>query len=294
MVLFTLGDEQLYGINVFKTKEIVEMPLLSDVPDDDARLLGIAVSRDEPIVFIDLNVAIKKPPFTLSEDEIPKAIVAEFNGGLQGFKVEQVHKIVRVDWSECKPPPAAATSNSYLNAVVVVDGQLVEVLDLEKIFHDVGKDEDSVLDLIPLELPEGVDLDGKSVLIVDDSSLVRKKTKVLVEALGLECLVCADGKDALEIIAEIADKAEAQGGRVSDKLLLVVTDIEMPHMDGLALVESVKANPLTKDLCMVIHSSISGGGNLEHAKGIGANEYLVKWNEKSLVEMIKNRVEGLC
>jgi two-component system chemotaxis response regulator CheV len=291
MVLFSLGDEQLYGINVFKTKEIIDMPALSDVPGGNPKLVGLALIRNEPLVFIDLNLAIGKSPIVFEEEDGPQAIIAEFNNSYHAFKIEKVHRIIRINWEDCMSPPS---DTSYLTSVVVYKGQLVEILDIEKIVHDTfGDVVDYSRNLILSDYSGNEMLGKRKILVVDDSSLVRKKTYELVSSLGIECIVCSNGQEAMGIINKIKSEVSLLGESVSDRLLMVLTDIEMPLMDGLAFIEEVRKDSSLDGLCIAIHSSICGGVRANLGDTVGVDDYLVKWDEKGLFELIDKKMGAL-
>jgi len=291
MVLFSLGGEQLYGINVFKTKEIIDMPPLSDLPGDNPKLVGLALIRNEPLVFIDLNLAIGKSPIIFADEDEPQAIIAEFNNSYHAFMIEKVHRIIRINWDDCMSPPS---DTSYLTSVVVYKGDLVEILDIEKIVNDsFGSVDDDFRKSVLCDYSKNPKIGKRKILIVDDSSLVRKKTHDLVSSLGIECIVCSNGQEAMKVIGELKLEASLVCESISDRLLMVLTDIEMPLMDGFALIEEVKKDSSLNDLCVAIHSSISGGFRVNLSDSVDVEDYLVKWDEKGLLELIDKKVGGL-
>lgn len=286
LLLFTLGDSQLYGINVFKVREISVLPEVHEVPKSDPRIVGIVDYRDQPTTIIDLNRSLDKKN-TLDVDEDVHVVYTSFSAKTQAFLVDKVVKIERINWEQVHAPPIAEASESYLTAVTKIDGKLVEIIDVEKILEDVtGGSIESRLarrqNVVPSDLASKV-----KVLIVDDSAMARNKTRSVIEGLGMQVEMANNGYEALMNLKNMAKEAAVKGNRIEDEILLCVTDIEMPQLDGLAFVDEVRKDEDLKNLHIVIQSSIEQG--FRKSGSSLANGDIVKWDETKLIELIKER-----
>jgi len=270
----------------------MKVPVIHEVPKSDPRIVGISDYRDLPTVIIDLNKSLdKKVPLEMGDDA--HIVYTSFNNKTQAFLVDKVIKIVRLDWKSVYPPPVIDEKGGYLTSITKIDGVLVEILDVEKIIEDVtgsGIDSKKVRkeNIVPHEISSQL-----KVLIVDDSAMARNKTKNVIDAMGLISETCNNGYEALVKLKNMAKELDVNGLRVEDKILLVITDIEMPQLDGLAFVNEIRNDGDLKNLYVVIQSSIVGGFRRTLDTTIGANGELIKWDEEKLIEIIQKRVQEL-
>ncbi len=286
LLLFNLGGSQLYGINVFKVKEVLQCPPLSEIPKRHPVIRGLAHIRDGTIPIMDLKLATGHPPLTDIENCF--VIIAEYNRTTQGFLVRGVERIVNMNWSDIHPPPKGAGNDNYLTAVTEVDGKLVEIIDVEKILAEVTPLRERVSTEIIEAAQEDISV-HKHVLIVDDSSIARKQIQKVVESLGVTTTLRKDGKEALEYLEGVV----AQGKDPYHEFLMVVSDIEMPEMDGYTFTAEVRANASLKDLHIVLHTSLSGVFNEAMVKKVGANDFLAKFHPDELASRVNQRIAEL-
>tara|TARA_B100002049_G_scaffold229110_1_gene204362 strand:+ start:109821 stop:110738 length:918 start_codon:yes stop_codon:yes gene_type:complete len=292
LLLFTLGDSQVYGINVFKTREIMELPEVNEVPKSDPRIVGIVDYRDVPTTIIDLNRSLDKKN-TIDESEGTHVVYTSFNSRSQGFLVDKVVRIVRLDWQEVHPPPLADASECYLTGVTKIDGKLIEIIDVEKILEDVtGGSIEGRLSARPAPVLKDVGSRAK-VMIVDDSAMARNKTRQIIESLGIQVETCNNGYEALQTLKQIAKEASLRGNRIEDEILLCITDIEMPQLDGLAFLDQVRSDQDLKNLHIIIQSSIERGFRNSGSGSGMANGDIVKWDETKLIEQVEKRISEL-
>lgn len=284
MLLFRLSDSQLYGINVFKVQEVISCPKLTQVPHSKHMVYGIANMRGKTISVIDLSRALGKP----SVQDASKAyvIIADYNMNTQGFLVSGVERILNMNWEEILPPPKGAGGNSYLTAVTKYNNQLVEILDVEKVLVDVIG---SVADLSEETLAEQdkSSLSGHTVLVVDDSVVARKQIERTLTQTGLTCVMQKDGKSALEYLESLVE----DGGDINEKISLVVSDVEMPKMDGYTLTRNIRNSPALKKLKIILHTSLSGVFNQAMVKKVGADQFLPKFNADDLANTVIKAIE---
>jgi len=244
LLLFSLGGTQLYGINVFKVKEVLQCPKLSQIPKRNPVVRGLAYIRGGTIPIMDLKLATGHPPLT--DLETCFVIIAEYNRSTQGFLVKGVERIVNMNWGDIHPPPKGAGKDNYLTAVTEVDGSLVEIIDVEKILAEVSPLREEVSADIIEAAQEEISVQ-KHVLIVDDSSIARKQIQKVVESLGVRTTLRKDGSEALAFLEGLV----AEGKDPYHELLLVVSDIEMPEMDGYTFTAEVRSNPHLKDMHVI-------------------------------------------
>ncbi|RCW62129.1 two-component system chemotaxis response regulator CheV [Marinobacter nauticus] len=279
MLLFQLGDEQVYGINVFKVREVILCPSLSQVPGGQNNVKGLAHLRGETVPIIDMAAAIGKPPF---DGHAGLVIVTEYNRNIQGFLVHEVDRIVNLNWDEIQPPPESIGQDHFLTAVVQIDGKLIDIIDVEKIFAQVSDIESEVSRSLREKL-EGVPLNNVTILAVDDSGVARNQVKRALESIGLQVELAKDGKQALEWLIAQSDQL---GLSFHQKIPLVVSDIEMPVMDGYTLTSEIRNHPKLRDTHVILHSSLSGQFNETMVKKVGADHFIAKFHPDELTSLI--------
>ena len=285
LLLFRLGSGQIYGINVFKVKEVLQCPKLTMLPQRNPVVRGVAHIRGGTVSIMDLSMATGQGP--LQDIENCFVIITEYNRATQGFLVRGVERIVNMNWETIHPPPKGSGREHYLTAVTEVDGKLVEIIDVEKILSEVSPMAEDISEGV---LTEEVTQKAasKHVLIVDDSAIARKQIKRCVETVGVETTLLNDGRQALEYLKELADNGED----VASKFLVLISDIEMPEMDGYTLTAGVRSDPRLAGLHIVLHTSLSGVFNQAMVKKVGADNFLAKFNPDQLATMVTERIKA--
>ena len=283
LLLFRLNTEQLYGINVFKVKEVLQCPALNEIPQRHQVVRGVAHIRGGTIPIMDMNLAIGNPPVENIEESF--VIITEYNGSTQGFLVRAVERIINTNWEDIHPPPRGAGKENYLTAVTKIEEKLIEIIDVEKILAEVAP--------LPEDISEGIFEDGiaekvvqKHILIVDDSAIARKQIQRVVEQMGIKCTLRKDGREALEYLEGLLE----QGKDPTEELVLIISDIEMPEMDGYTFTAEVRANEKLKGLHIILHTSLSGVFNEAMVKKVGANDFLSKFNPDLLAQRLNEKV----
>ena len=280
LLLFLLGDEQCFGINVFKVREVIECPELTHAPDMHPYIRGIANIRGKVINIMDLASAVGRPAIDTSKK--CHVIVAEYNRRVNGFLVSGVERIVNLNWEEIKPPPTGLGNYSFLTAVTNVDSKLVEILDVEKVLAEIlGYKDDVSKERLNHTEQEVLALDH--VLVVDDSSMARKQIARVLEQLGVAYTMATNGKEAYELLIDWAHESEEC---VSKRCTLVVSDVEMPEMDGYTLTKKIKEHSELCKLKVLLHSSLSGTFNEKMIQKVGADDFLAKYNPDELADRL--------
>ncbi|OON62827.1 chemotaxis protein CheV [Massilia sp. KIM] len=293
LLLFRLGGDEngerseLFGINVFKIREIVAMPSITAVAGAPEHVLGVVNLRGQIIQVLDLPaIAGVKPKTGLNI-----MLVTEFARTTQAFAVESVEEIVRLDWNQVMSAEHSAgsgmvTSIARLDPVDGLPGRLAQVLDVETILRKLNPEQE------PENLQQAVGdriaiKPGSVILVADDSVVARALIEQGLDAMGLPFVMTKSGKEAWEQLNAIASSAEAEGRSVYDRVAMVLTDLEMPEMDGFTLTRNIKNTNRFSNMPVVIHSSLSGTTNEEHVKNVRADAYVAKFSAEDLSRTLR-------
>ncbi|AYF19068.1 chemotaxis protein CheV [Vibrio parahaemolyticus] len=283
LLTFRLMGRQRYGINVFKVKEVLQCPKLTSMPNLHPLVKGIAHIRGHTVSVIDLSLAIGGRPTT----DIDKCfvVIAEFNRTIQAFLVSSVERIINMHWEAILPPPDGAGKAHYLTAVTNIDNELVEILDVEKILAEIAPVDETMDSTIGEEIAQAEQEKPivRRILIADDSTVARKQVERAITSIGFEVVSVKDGKEAYNKLLEMA-----QEGSIYDQISLVISDIEMPEMDGYTLTAEIRRNADLKDLYVILHSSLSGVFNQAMVERVGANTFIAKFNPDELGSAVKS------
>jgi len=286
LLLFRLDGEQIYGINVFKVKEVLQCPVLTSIPGSSPVVCGVAYIRGGTIPILDLSLATGNAAIENRQDRY--VIITEYNIRIQGFLVRGVDRIVNMNWEDIQPPPKGTGHDHFLTAVTQYKGQLVEIIDVEKILAEVSPvkediSEQLVIQGMALRAPE------LEIMIVDDSKIARNQIVKTLMRIGFTVVQFNDGKQAFDhLLALVAD-----GIHPADRYPILVSDIEMPEMDGYTLTAEIRAHPQLKDLFVVLHTSLSGVFNKAMVSKVGANDFLAKFQPDMLGQLVIDRIAAL-
>ena len=286
LLLFRFNESQLYGINVFKVREVLKCPKLNVLPMSHSVVCGVANVRGVSIPILDLALATGLP----GVEDIDNAyvIITEYNNKTQGFLVSAVEHIVNLNWEEIHPPPKGSGLDNYLTAVTRVGQHLVEIIDVEKVLAEVSP--------VCEEISQGV-ISAQThaaaahwrVLTVDDSAVARKQVTRCLESVGVEVVSLKDGREALEYLRNLLEA----GKRPDQEFLMMISDIEMPEMDGYTLTAEVRNDPRMRQLYIVLHTSLSGAFNQAMVKKVGADDFLAKFRPDDLAGRVVDRIASL-
>ncbi|MFC5078290.1 Chemotaxis protein CheV [Vibrio thalassae] len=284
LLTFRLMGRQRYGINVFKVKEVLQCPKLTRMPNLHRLVKGVAHIRGQTISVIDLSLAVGGRPTTDIENCF--VVISEFNRSVQGFLVSSVERIINMHWEAILPPPEGAGKANYLTAVTNIDNELVEILDVEKILAEISPVVETMDSNIATEIAAAEEKEQKQIvkriMIADDSAVARKQVQRAIESIGFESILVKDGKEAYnKLISMVAE------GNIHDQISLLISDIEMPEMDGYTLTAEVRRHPDLKDLHIILHTSLSGVFNQAMVERVGANEFIAKFNPDELGGAVK-------
>ncbi len=293
ILLFSLGTNlktgrsETFGINVFKVREVMRTPVITSAPEMPASVEGMVSLRGVLVPVVDLasyaGVATDTPRSIM--------IVTEYAGHTQGFLVEGVDTILRLDWSQMRVPPEmlVAEMGGLVTAVTELsDGRLVMMLDVEKVLSETTNYDEEIVfrNIKPLNDPT------LTVFFADDSVVARKQITRTLEAMNVKYVGAINGREARNELEKIATYAQASGQKVSDLVSLVLTDVEMPEMDGYILTKKIKTDPRFAGVPVIMHSSLSGMSNQQLGMSVGVDEYVPKFEAQKLSETLSRRLLG--
>ncbi|MCK0508987.1 chemotaxis protein [Aromatoleum anaerobium] len=288
ILLFTLGTDartgrrETFGINVFKVREVMRTPAITAAPEMPASVEGMVSLRGVLVPVVDLA----RYAGIGAEARRDIMIVTEYNGHTQGFLVEAVDTILRLDWGQMRVPPDMLTANlgGLVTAVTELPGErLVMMLDVEKVLSETTTQDDPLL----FRGIEPLDDAAQAVYFADDSSVARKQIERTLDALGVPYVGSINGRAAWQELQKIAMHAEATGRKVNELVGLVLTDVEMPEMDGYILTKMIKSDSRFNGIPVLMHSSLSGMSNQQLGKSVGVDEYVAKFEPRRLAQTLR-------
>ena len=282
-----LGKSELFGINVFKIREIVAMPNITPIAGATPHSLGVVNLRGQIIPVLDLPAIVGCKPQT----GLNIMLVTEYARTTQAFAVESVEDIVRLDWKQVLSAETSGARGKLVTSIARLDGntdgsRLAQVLDVEAILQMVSPSDEHHVD--PEKVGPRLKIKpGSIVLAADDSFVARTLIEQELQALQAPYEMTKSGKEAWDRLNAIARGAEAEGKTAADRISLVLTDLEMPEMDGFTLTRNIKQDARLKDIPVVIHSSLSGSANEDHVRSVGADAYVAKFVAEDLAETMR-------
>lgn len=284
LLLFYLGGKRRFGMNVLKIKEVIPCPSLHQFPSQNSKILGVAELRDETLPIIDLAKAVSSTHRVLTEEQIRQGsiITTEINRSHQGIWISDVDKIVLCNWKDISPPSSGSGIGSYTTGITLIDDELVQLLDIEKVLGEVLGIQTSHTEDLHIEQAKLEAVFGKLVMIVDDSSMAMKQTISALNKLGLQHICAGDGKIALQMLNDY------QNGdpHTMEPISMIISDIEMPEMDGYSFVTKARQLSKFKNIHVLMHTSLNGTMNMQKAISCGANDVLTKFVPDELVEKV--------
>lgn len=291
LLLFKLGSRHTFALNVFKVREVITVPQMNKMPGSHYHISGVTNYRGKSIPIIDLRSSIQlsgnNPDY-----QAENVIITEYNRSVQGFMIGQIMNIVNTSWSDIQPPPNSAGKNHYLTAITRYDGdgesELVEIIDVEKVLSEIVEYDTSISDEV-LDQEIQTHLQGKKILIVDDSATARWQIRETLSQLGLEIIEEKDGLSALKRLQGWAD----EGINVEEHILMMFTDAEMPEMDGYRLTAEVREDPRMHTLFIALNTSLSGSFNEAMVEKVGCNRFISKFQPDLLVEVVQERMREI-
>lgn len=279
ILLFSIGSNEVFGINVFKVKEVTRGIHITKTPNMPAGVDGIVSLRGHimPVLNLASFMGLGK------SEEQSVMMVAEYSRHVLGFLVKDVDRIIRVDWDKVRAADSMMTGNSHLITAIteLPDGTLVSILDVEQILASAfGEDMVGTVE----KVERGHEI---TVFFVDDSSVARKKITELLDKMGVKHIQANNGMEAWERLKALADVAQNSGTDLREQIQVILADAEMPEMDGYVLTQHIKADRRFDNIPVVMHSSLSSEANRSMGKRVGVDYYVPKFDAAMLAETLR-------
>lgn len=285
ILLFTLGTREIFGMNVFKVREVGRTPHITKTPNMPRGVEGLISLRGNVIPVLSLASFMQL-------DGVPPGLgktmmVAEYSKRTLGFLVHEVDRIIRVDWERVKAPEGVLTANQGLiTAVIELEaGHLVSILDVEQVLANAFG-EAVIIDIAPARVDEDT-----NVFFVDDSIVARRKITEVMEKLGVKHKHATNGAEAWTRLQAIAAHAQQTGKKMRDEIRVVLVDAEMPEMDGYVLTKNIKGDNRFDGVPVVMHSSLSSEANRAMGKAVGVDAYVAKFDAEALADTLRPLLE---
>ena len=276
------GREETFGINVFKVREVMRIPEITRAPEMPPAVEGMTSLRGALVPVIDLAKYIG-----MESDSVPGImIVTEYNGHTQGFLVKAVDNILRLDWSAMRVPPEmlVAELGGLVTAITELkDKRLVMMLDVEKVLAETGH---FGSDEMIFKAVKHLGKENRTVFFADDSSVARNQIARTLEAMGVRSISAINGRKAWDELSRMADYSETSNTPLKDMVQVILTDVEMPEMDGYMLTRKIKSDKRFNGIPVLMHSSLSSSSNQQLGKAVGVDEYVPKFEPQKLSQTL--------
>jgi two-component system chemotaxis response regulator CheV len=281
ILLFSLGTSEVFGINVFKVREVCKTPPITRTPNMPPGMEGVISLRGRIVPVINLSEIVHID--SGGEGNGSAMLVMEYSRRVLGFLVHDVDRIIRVEWSEVKPPETLLTGeHGMITAIThLEDGKLVSILDVEEILTKTFGD-DGMHEVAPIE--GNLEL---TVFFVDDSTVARKRIVEVLDRLNVKYKQATNGLEAWERLKSEAAYAEQQGTTLADHIQVIMVDAEMPQMDGYVLTRHIKTDRRFNGIPVVMHSSLSSEANRTMGQSVGVDAYVAKFDSQVLAATLR-------
>lgn len=284
LLLFTLAGSQNFAIGTLKVREIIPYRKLNKLPQDHPAVLGATTVRNKTIPIIDMAAAVGYKP--IGEEELDQAsiIITDVQRKEVGFLVRRIEKIVDTNWRDVLPPPDMLSKKAYVTGLFMDGDTTIQLLDVELllslIYPEPAEKRYAILTDVQRE-----QLQPLNILMVDDSHVARKQLSDALDHLNIPYQVTSNGTQALAIMEERA----RQGNGID----LLVSDIEMPGLDGYELAFKIRDTPELKQMYIILHTSLNSQMSLTYANQVGANEALTKFDADELVHAMLRGAQAI-
>jgi two-component system chemotaxis response regulator CheV len=283
ILLFSLGTHEIFGINVFKVREVSKTPPITKAPNMPSGVEGLISLRGNviPVVSLTAVMHLADAPVGLGKS----MMVTEYSKRILGFLVHGVDRIIRVDWERVRAPETVVTSDlhSYITAITdLPDGRLVSIVDVEQILANTFGD--SIIGQID-RVNAG---ESYNVFFVDDSAVARRKISEVLDKLGVRHKHALNGLEAWTRLSGMAAHCQQLGRDLREEISAILVDAEMPEMDGYVLTKNIKSDPRFQGIPVVMHSSLSSEANRAMGKSVGVDAYVAKFDAEALADTIRS------
>jgi len=279
ILLFNLGSDEKFGINVFKVKEVSHAGKITRTPNMPSGVDGIVSLRGHvmPVLNLARFMGIQH------EEQHQTMMVAEYNTHILGFLVKEVDRIIRVDWDKVRPTEGMLSDKGALITAItnLDDGSLVSILDVEQILSDAFGE--AIVGNVE-KVESGHEL---CVFFADDSMVARRKIAETLDKMGVKHIQASNGQEAWDRLRTMADASQHGGKSMRDQMQVILTDAEMPAMDGYVLTQNIKNDKRFEGIPVVMHSSLSSDANRAMGKRVGVDYYVPKFDSMVLSSTLR-------
>ncbi|MFA6121511.1 MAG: chemotaxis protein [Sideroxydans sp.] len=279
ILLFNLGSDEKFGINVFKVKEVSHAGKITRTPNMPGGVDGIVSLRGHVMPVLNLGRFMGIQP----SEPHQTMMVAEYNNHILGFLVKEVDRIIRVDWDKVRPTEGMLSDKGALITAItnLEDGSLVSILDVEQILSDAFGE--AIVGNVE-KVESGHEL---CVFFADDSMVARRKIAETLDKMGVKHIQANNGQEAWDRLRTMADAAHHGGQAMRDQMQVILTDAEMPAMDGYVLTQNIKNDRRFDGIPVVMHSSLSSDANRAMGKRVGVDYYVPKFDSMVLSSVLR-------
>ncbi|EON93530.1 response regulator receiver modulated CheW protein [Marinobacter lipolyticus SM19] len=282
LLLFSLTGRKQFALGTLKIREILPYTRLTRLPHSHSAVLGTMSFRGAAVPVIDMAAAVGGRPLTLDEQKAGSIIVTDIQRQEIGFVVRSVSKIIETDWTQVQSPPAALGDQAFVTGLLDLDGELIQLLDVELLLSKVYPSAVNI-DGAALTDVESETLRAQRILLVDDSRVARKQLSDVLDSKGIPYEVTSNGQNALDILLQAAS--------IGEPVDILVSDIEMPGLDGYELAFSIRDNSALEQPYIILHTSLNSEMSLSYANQVGANEALTKFDAHELMQAMLRGAE---
>ncbi len=283
MLLFSLSTQQQFAMGTLKIKEIVPYRRLTVIPHSHPYVIGATQLRGLTLPVIDMAKAVGYRPITPEERDQCSIIITDCRNLQVGFLVRSIDKIVSFDWKQIDSPPQSLGDHVYVTGVMQVDERIVQLLDVELILSDIYPDSHDALHPVLTDVQRET-LRPLKILLVDDSAVARRQLTEALDSISIPYFVASNGQDALTMMHNAA--------RAGSPVQILVSDIEMPGLDGYELAFEVQNSPELQSAYVILHTSLSSQISVSQAHQVGAKEALTKFNADELLHAMLRGAEA--
>ncbi|PAV24881.1 two-component system chemotaxis response regulator CheV [Tamilnaduibacter salinus] len=277
LLLFHLSSTRLFALGTLKIREILPFSPLNRLPHSHPSVIGTSTFRGSAVPVIDMAAAVGQPPLSPEERERGSIIIADVQRQEVGFLVRGVRKIIEADWKQVMPPPRGLGEHAFVTGLLDLDGEIVQLIDVELLLARVYP-ESLAPQVIELTYPQKEALRALNILLVDDSRVARKQICDALDQLDVRYQAATNGSEAMQMLV--------RDDELGHSVDILVSDIEMPGLDGYELTFNVRDNQPLKQPYIILHTSLNSQMSLEYANQVGADEALTKFDADELLAAI--------
>lgn len=277
LLLFYLNDQRLFGLGTLKIREIMPYQTLSRLPKSHSAVIGTMNFRGTTVPVIDMAAAVGYPPLSQQERAEASIIVTDVQRQEIGFLVRNVRKIIETEWKDVMPPPKSLGDRAFITGLIQLDNEIIQLLDVELLLARVYPESVNPSEVVLTDVQRET-LKGLNILLVDDSQVARKQLSDALDSKDVSYFVTTNGKDALDLLLE--------SNREGKPIDILVSDIEMPGLDGYELTFNVRDVSSLKQPYIILHTSLNSEMSVSYATQVGADEALTKFDAEELLHAI--------